>query len=60
VLDNYATHKTPEVRAWLEKHPRFKLHFKQTTIRAEMRAPELQPHPAVEIHPITPLPPGDP
>ena len=23
----YATHKTPEVRAWLEKHPRFKLHF---------------------------------
>ena len=22
-----ATHKTPEVRAWLEKHPRFKLHF---------------------------------
>ena len=27
VLDNYATHKTPEVKAWLEKHPRFKLHF---------------------------------
>lgn len=26
VLDNYATHKTPEVKAWLEKHPRFKLH----------------------------------
>ena len=30
VLDNYATHKTPEVRAWLEKHPRFKLHFTPT------------------------------
>ena len=27
VLDNYATHKAPEVRAWLDKHPRFKLHF---------------------------------
>ena len=27
VLDNYATHKTPEVRDWLDKHPRFKLHF---------------------------------
>ncbi len=27
ILNNYATHKTPEVRAWLEKHPRFKLHF---------------------------------
>jgi len=31
VLDNYATHKTPEVRAWLEKHPRFKLHFTPTS-----------------------------
>ena len=30
VLDNYATHKTPEVKAWLEKHPRFKLHFTPT------------------------------
>ena len=31
VLDNYATHKTPEVRAWLEAHPRFKLHFTPTS-----------------------------
>jgi transposase len=31
VLDNYATHKTPEVRAWLEKHPRFNLHFTPTS-----------------------------
>ena len=23
VLDNHATHKTAEVKAWLEKHPRF-------------------------------------
>jgi len=26
VLDNYGTHKTPEVKAWLAKHPRFRLH----------------------------------
>jgi len=31
VLDNYATHKTPEVNAWLDKHPRFKLHFTPTS-----------------------------
>lgn len=30
VLDNYATHKTAEVRQWLEKHPRFHLHFTPT------------------------------
>ena len=27
VLDNYATHKAPQVTAWLIKHPRFHLHF---------------------------------
>ena len=26
-----ATHKTPEVKTWLEKHPRFKLHFTPTS-----------------------------
>ena len=31
VLDNYATHKTPDVNAWLDKHPRFKLHFTPTS-----------------------------
>ena len=31
VLDNYATHKIPEVTAWLSKHPRFKLHFTPTS-----------------------------
>ena len=30
VLDNYATHKTPQVKAWLAKHPRFHLHFTPT------------------------------
>jgi len=27
VLDNYATHKHPKVRAWLARHPRFVFHF---------------------------------
>jgi transposase len=31
VMDNYATHKTPEVKAWLDKHPRFTLHFIPTS-----------------------------
>ena len=31
ICDNYATHKTPEVKAWLAKHPRFKLHFTPTS-----------------------------
>jgi transposase len=31
VLDNYGTHKTPEVKAWLARHPRFKLHFTPTS-----------------------------
>jgi transposase len=30
VCDNYATHKTPEVRDWLAKHPRFHVHFTPT------------------------------
>jgi len=31
ILDNYGTHKTPEVKAWLAKHPRFHLHFTPTS-----------------------------
>ncbi|WP_422934367.1 IS630 family transposase [Sinomonas sp. P47F7] len=31
VMDNYATHKTPEVKAWLEAHPRFSVHFTPTS-----------------------------
>ena len=30
VCDNYATHKTPEVQAWLARHPRFHVHFTPT------------------------------
>ena len=31
VCDNYATHKHPKVMEWLEKHPRFHLHFTPTS-----------------------------
>jgi transposase len=31
VLDNYATHKTPAVKNWLIRHPRFHLHFTPTS-----------------------------
>jgi transposase len=27
VVDNVSTHKTPEIRRWLLRHPRFYLHF---------------------------------
>jgi transposase len=31
VCDNYATHKHPVVKGWLEKHPRFHIHFTPTS-----------------------------
>jgi transposase len=30
VCDNYGTHKTPEIRDWLARHPRFHVHFTPT------------------------------
>lgn len=31
ILDNYGTHKTPQVKRWLKKHPRFHFHFIPTS-----------------------------
>jgi transposase len=31
ILDNYATHKTPDVKKWLLAHPRSHLHFTPTS-----------------------------
>jgi transposase len=31
ICDNYGTHKTPEVKKWLLRHPRFHLHFTPTS-----------------------------
>jgi putative transposase len=30
ILDNYATHKHPKIKAWLARHPRYHLHFTPT------------------------------
>jgi len=39
ILDNYATHKTPEIRRWLARHPRFHLHF---TPRGSAKSDDLE------------------
>lgn len=31
VMDNYGTHKTPSVRAWFGRHPRFHVHYTPTS-----------------------------
>lgn len=31
IVDNYATHKHAEVKAWLQAHPRFHMHFTPTS-----------------------------
>ena len=31
VMDNYGTHKTDQVKRWLKRHPRFKVHFVPTS-----------------------------
>jgi transposase len=30
-MDNYGTHSTPEVKAWLKRHPRFRVHYIPTS-----------------------------
>lgn len=31
VMDNYATHKTDKIKAWLSRHPRYQVHFTPTS-----------------------------
>ena len=31
ILDNYATHKTPAVKRWFQRHPEYHLHFIPTS-----------------------------
>lgn len=31
IVDNYSTHKHPRVKSWLQRHPRFHLHFIPTS-----------------------------
>ena len=37
ILDNYAAHKHPKVRAWLARHPRWTLHFTPTSCSMRSR-----------------------
>lgn len=30
-MDNYGTHKTPKVKEWFARHPRFHVHFTPTS-----------------------------
>jgi hypothetical protein len=31
VMDNYATHKTPKIKAWLARRPHYHVHFTPTS-----------------------------
>ena len=31
IVDNYGTHKHPRVQSWIQRHPRFQLHFIPTS-----------------------------
>lgn len=54
--DNYATHNTPEIRAWPRRHPRFHVHFTPTgsswikPSRALVRFTDRQADPAWRPH----------
>jgi transposase len=37
ILDNYAAHKHPKVRAWLARHPRWVFHFTRLRPPGPMR-----------------------
>ncbi len=37
VCDNYGTHQTPQIQAWLQRHPRFRMHFTRPARRGSTR-----------------------
>src|SRR5665811_628143 len=39
ILDNYAAHKHPAVRAWLARHPRWTFHFTPTSASFRVQIP---------------------
>src|ERR1700682_1663876 len=43
ILDNYATHKHPAVMRWLDRHPRFTLHFTPTSCRGSTPSKDSSP-----------------
>jgi transposase len=38
VCDNYGTHKTPAIKSWLARHPRFHVHFTRRARRGSTRS----------------------
>ena len=44
ILDNYATHKHPKVKAWLARHPRWVFHFTRPRAPGSMRSRTSSPH----------------
>ena len=55
VVDNYATHKHPKVKAWLARHPRWTFHFTPTSgswlnaVETFLLCPHAQAHPARQL-----------
>ena len=45
ILDNLQVHKTPEVLAWLERHPRFHFHFTPTHASLAQSDRDMVQHP---------------
>ena len=60
IVDNYATHKHPAIQRWLQRHPRFHLHFIPTSGVIGVRLQDVagrgsrdrQPHRAVQLHAV--------
>jgi hypothetical protein len=46
VADNYATHKTPAIQAWLAAHLRFHMHFTPTSSFWLNQVPVNRPSPS--------------
>jgi hypothetical protein len=58
VMDNYATHKTPKIKAWLARRPHYHVHFTPTSaswikIRSSAGLPSSPESGSVEV--FTPL-----
>lgn len=56
LLDNYRTHKHPEVTAWLASHRRFQLHFTPHERELAESGGDLVLHPAPQGHPARRIP----
>lgn len=51
IRDDYATHKTPAIKAWLAAHPRFHIHFTPDRIESDQPGRTLVRRPHRPAHP---------